>query len=325
MKDRTIAMDIDVLMCGYNEAPHIPRALESLRAQSAAPDSFRVIFVDNASKDETRRVVEENSHGLNLEYVYEERPGLNSARNAGYRHAHADYVAHLDADAKAAPQWIESIRRVIRDVQPDLTGGPIFPYYITDKPDWFRDAYNSDDKGSEPHYLGEHEFLNGSNMIWRRALVEQLGGFNANIGLMERGLARGDETNLMVQARKEIPSFKAFYHPDIVVYHLTRPETFSLWYWTRRSFSQGSHDQEVWNQSVRERPRVVRLAQFLGVATLIGAKGAKGLITRDRAHHPHWENFYYESMMPDLHRLGAIWRLAQGRPRADEASQKDAR
>ncbi|HYY55969.1 MAG TPA: glycosyltransferase family 2 protein [Pyrinomonadaceae bacterium] len=307
-----MATDIDVLMCAYNEAPHIPRALASLRSQSVDPKSFRVIFVDNASKDETRRVVEENSKGLDLEYVYEERPGLNSARNAGYERARASYVAHLDADAKAAPGWVENIRRVIEHERPDLTGGPIYPYYITEKPAWFQDAYNMDYKGDAPHLLEEHEFLNGSNMVWRREVVERLGRFNARLGLMARGLARGDETNLMVQARAEIPGFKAFYHPDIVVYHLTRPETFSLWYWARRSFSQGSHDREVWNTTAtRQRPKYLRLAQFLGAAALVGAKGARALVRRDRAQHPYWKNYCYELMMPDLYRLGAIWGLAQ--------------
>ncbi|HEX8145349.1 MAG TPA: glycosyltransferase family 2 protein [Pyrinomonadaceae bacterium] len=303
--------DIDVLICGYNEAPHIPRALDSLRAQTVAPESFRVIFVDNASKDETRKVVEANSSGLNLEYVYEARPGLNSARNAGYHAARSPYVAHLDADAKADARWIENIRRVIAAEQPDLTGGPIYPYYITAKPDWFSDTYNTDYKGDEARALGEQEFLNGSNMVWRRSVVEGLGGFDARVGLVERGLARGDETYLMVRARREIAGFKAYYHPEIIVHHLTRPENFSLWYWTRRFFSQGTNDQEVWNTpGIRQRSRYLRLAQFMGEAALVGAKAAGALIKRDRAHHPYWKNYYYE-MMPEIYRLGAIWGLTQ--------------
>lgn len=304
-------MEIDVLMCGYNEAQHIPRALESLRAQSVEPQSFRVIFVDNASKDDTRRVVQENSEGLNLEYVYEAQPGLNVARNAGYRHAVAEYVAHIDADAKADPRWIETILEVIRREGPDLCGGPYFPYYTTEKPAWFLDSYNSSYKGETPHYLGESEFLNGTNMIWRRSIVEQLGGFNEHIGLTERGLARGDETNLILYARRTLPDFKAFYHPGIVVYHLTRPECFSMWYWVRRSFSQGRHDYEMWNKETQKRPRLLRLAQFFGASTLVGAKGTKAFVQRNRARFPHWENYWYECMMPEIYRLGERWELVQ--------------
>jgi glucosyl-dolichyl phosphate glucuronosyltransferase len=303
-------LEIDVLMCGYNEAPHIPVALESLRRQSVGPDSFRVIFVDNASQDDTRKVVAENAGGLRLEYVYEARPGLNMARNAGYAHAKSDYVAHIDADAKADARWIERILDAIRREGPDLLGGPYFPYYTTEKPEWFLDSYNSSSyKGEQARSLGPSEFLDGTNMIWRRAVVEQLGGFNAQVGLTERGLVRGDETTLIMAARRSLPEFKAYYDPEIVVYHLTRPETFSLWYWMRRSFTQGRQDYKIWNEGARKRPQLLRLAQFCGASTLVGAKGIGALVQRNRAAFPHWKNYWYERIMPEIYRLGGIWEL----------------
>jgi glycosyltransferase involved in cell wall biosynthesis len=304
-----MVMEIDVLMCGYNEAPYIPAALESLRSQSAGPQSFRVIFVDNASKDETRKVVEENAHGLRLEYVYEQRPGLNMARNAGYSHARAEYVAHIDADAKADARWIEKILDAIGREGPDLLGGPYFPYYTTAKPAWFLDSYNSSYKGEEARYLGASEFLDGTNMIWRRSVVEGLGGFNAHVGLTERGLVRGDETTLIMAARRSLAGFKAFYDPEIIVYHLTRPETFSLWYWMRRSFTQGRQDYKVWNKGARKRPKLLRLAQFFGASTVIGAKAMSAFVQRNRAAFPHWKNYWYERIMPEIYRLGGIWEL----------------
>jgi glycosyltransferase involved in cell wall biosynthesis len=112
-----------------------------------------VIVVDNASTDETRRVVEENAHGLDLQYVYEGRQGKNWACNAGYEHARAAYVAHLDADAKADSRWLENILRVIEAEQPYLIGGPLYPYYITAKPAWYLDRYSTDYRGDTAQYL----------------------------------------------------------------------------------------------------------------------------------------------------------------------------
>jgi glycosyltransferase involved in cell wall biosynthesis len=302
---------IDVLICAYNEAAHVARTLESLRAQSVGAENFRIILVDNASKDDTRKVVEENSQGLNLEYVYEELPGLNIARNTGYRHARAPYVAHLDADAKADPRWLETIQEVIRQQQPDLCGGPFFPYYIGEKPAWFLDKYNSSYKGDEARVLGEQEFLNGTNMIWRRSLVEQLGGFAGGVGLVARGFTRGDETQLILRARRELPSFKAFYHPKIIVYHLTRDEWFSLKYWLRCSFAQGLHDHELWDTPAHQRSRYLRLGQFVFGATKIGIKGAMAVVTRDKNAFPYWENYWYERVIPEVYRLGGVWRLTR--------------
>ena len=304
---------IDVLICAYNEAPHVARTLESLRAQSVGAQSFRIILVDNASQDDTRRVVAENSQGLCLEYVYEERPGLNIARNTGYSHARAPYVAHIDADAKADPRWIETISQVIREEQPDLCGGPFFPYYLGEKPAWFLDKYNSSYKGAEARPLNGQEFLSGTNMIWRRRVVEQLGGFANDVGLIARGFTRGDETHLIARARKEIPSFKAFYHPSIIVYHLTRDEWFSLKYWLRCSFAQGVHDSDLWHTPSLKRPRYVRMGQFLFTAAGIGIRGATALARRNRRDFPFWANYCYERVMPEVYKLGGIWGLAHNR------------
>ncbi|HEX8136042.1 MAG TPA: glycosyltransferase [Pyrinomonadaceae bacterium] len=308
-----MSIKIDILICSYNEAPHIPGLLESLRQQTVGPESFRVIFVDNASNDDTRRVVQENAHGLDLEYFYEGRPGKNWACNAGYGIARTPYVAHIDADARADRRWLENILRVIREQQQDLFGGPYFPYYISDKPAWYLDRYNSETKGDAPRYLQDNEYLHGTNMVWRRSLVERLGGFDVNIGITGRGFARGDETNLMIRARREIPNFKVFYDPAIVVYHLTREQYFSLWYWARCQFAQGMHDPAVWNTTMRKRSRYLRLAQFFVSATVVGAKGAKALVRRNREKYPYWENYWYERMLPEIYRLGGIWELLNQR------------
>lgn len=298
---------IDVLICAHNEALHIPRVLESLRLQSVSTNIFRVIFVDNASTDRSRQVVQENAHGLNLKYVYETTLGLNYARNTGYQHAEAPYVAHIDADAKADTHWLESILQVIEQERPDLCGGPYFPYYTVPKPKWFLDRYNSNYLGDKPHYLEEYEYLSGTNMIWRRSIVEQLGGFRVDVGLTGRGFTRGDETNLIVRARKEIPNFKAFYHPNIIVYHLTRPETFSLWYWVCRSFSQGRHSHAVWNQPQQRYSRRWALVQLLRTATVVTAKGVKAFVHRNRVAYPYWQNYWYERVLPEVYTLGILW------------------
>lgn len=298
---------IDVLICSHNEAEHLPRVLDSLRAQTIGTDRFRVIVVDNASIDNTSQVVQQHAAGLNLHYIFEPQPGLNVARNTGYQQAHADYVAHLDADARADPRWLEVIQRVIQQQQPDLCGGPYFPFYLTDKPRWFLDRYNADDHGSEVHALRADEQLNGTNMVWKRSFVEQLGGFNPKVGLTGRGLARGDETNLIQRARRTGGAFKAIYHPEIVVYHLTRPETFSLRYWTRRSLASGRNTCNVSGTPAEKRSRGLRLAQLVIVSARVASQCLTALVGRNPKRYPYWQNYYYECVLPELGRLGRVW------------------
>lgn len=307
-------MNTEVLICSYNEAAYIPSVLESLRAQTVGANNFRVIFIDNASSDDTSKVVRENSYGLNLDAYGEERKGLNWARNQGYAHAKAEYVAHIDADAKADPRWLENIERVIQQKHPDVCGGPYFPYYISAKPKWFLDRYNSSYMDSQARFLREREYLSGTNMVWKRNLVQELGGFDGNVGLSARGLARGDEVNLFNRAQKQIPDFKAYYDPQILVYHLTRVDTYSLLYWVRRHYALGLHSHLIWENTEAPLGRVKALVHLLGRLVTIMWKGIRTFIHRDRAAYPYWQNYWYEQLSYQFYLLGLQWSIIWRKP-----------
>jgi glycosyltransferase involved in cell wall biosynthesis len=313
--EEALIPEIDVLVCAYNEAATLPALFDSLRAQTVGVNSFRVIFVDNASHDDTPQTVQDHAAGLNLLYVHEPRIGLNSARNAGYARSRTPYVAHIDADNKAHPQWLEGILRIIDEEKPDLCGGPYLPYYITPKPAWFEDAYNSCWLGDTPHYLSAGEYLSGPNMTWRRNLVEALGGFSVDIGLKKRGLTRGDETELILRARREVPGFKAFYHPRVIVYHATRAETLSMKYWVRRSFVEGRHSRMVRGSTSTVSPagRLRLVAGALKLSAQLAVEFGKAALWRDRARHAYFENHIWDRALPLLTRLGDTYeRLFEG-------------
>ena len=308
----TLQPTLDVLICAHNEEANIARLLDSLRNQSADADSFRILIVDNASTDGTRRAVERSAHGMKVRYLHEPRLGLNRARNTGYRNAQAAYVAHIDADATAHPQWIETALSVIHAERPDLCGGPYFARFAAPKPRWFLDRYNSNDLGDRPRRLGENEFLSGTNMIWRRSVVERLGGFSTSIGLTGRDFARGDETNLMLRAYKQLADFKVCYDPGMIVYHLTRPETTSLWYWVRRSFAAGRHHNTVWSIHVHDRSRIRLLGLLFHNTAATAVRCLAGLLVRDRTAYPHWQNYIYEHARPEIYRIGRLWEAVAG-------------
>jgi len=227
---------IDVLVCCHNDAALLPALLDALAEQTAK--DFRVIVVDNASSDDPRAVVDRYRGRLDIEYVFEPVLGLNGARNAGYAHARAIFVAHIDADTIPDPQWMEAIIDVAQHVDCDLFGGPYRPMYISAKPAWFADAFMTRDFGAKAKFLDrDHPY--GMNMIWRREVVERLGGFATDVGLTGRGLRRGDETELVTRARKTLPRFRVYYDPRVSVRTAVRPELFRLSYWAARKFEQG--------------------------------------------------------------------------------------
>ena len=294
---------IDIVVCSYNEAQHVKGLLDSLCRQTATAGTFRLLFIDNRSTDNTREIVEPYKDRFDLKYIYESRLGLNISRNNGFRASDTNYVAFTDADGILDPRWVETALKVIELESPDLFGGPYFPYYIGPKPFWFKDDYNSSNPGNEMRLLKEDEYLNGINMIWKREILELLGGFNNSVGLSGRkGSARGAETNIMHVAKKRFPNLKILYCPELIALHLTRPETFSMFYWIKRNFALGLRHHKIWSGSEPQNfvPAFRRFLYFLRQLM----KSINAGRARDKALYPAWQNYAYEKVLPWIYANG---------------------
>jgi len=89
--------DVAVIMAAHNEEKYIERALRSCLAQSAPPELYEVIVVDDGSTDATRRIAD--SFGARvLVLTNEVRLGLPASLNRGLKAAHSRYVVRVDAD-----------------------------------------------------------------------------------------------------------------------------------------------------------------------------------------------------------------------------------
>src|SRR5262249_44961707 len=92
-------------VCTRAPAGDPPRCLASLPWQSRVPD--QVVVVDNASRDDGRTRAVALAAGA--DYVREDRPGLDIARNRGVRAARGDIVAFTDDDVRLHPRWLERL------------------------------------------------------------------------------------------------------------------------------------------------------------------------------------------------------------------------
>lgn len=90
---------VSVVICTRDRAEELRRCLASLLRQSRVPD--QVVVVDNASRDDGRTRVAALAAGA--DYVREDRPGLDIARNRGVRAAIGDIVAFTDDDVPPSP------------------------------------------------------------------------------------------------------------------------------------------------------------------------------------------------------------------------------
>jgi glycosyltransferase involved in cell wall biosynthesis len=89
---------VSVIMPTYNRAAFLPRAFESIRAQTLK--DWELIVVDDGSTDDTARRIQELSHGVTqpVRTHFQENAGPYAARNAGLDRARGRYIAFYDTD-----------------------------------------------------------------------------------------------------------------------------------------------------------------------------------------------------------------------------------
>lgn len=102
--DEAGTLPISVVIPAYNRADLLPRAIASVRAQTAKP--AEIIVVDDHSEDDTGLVAER----LGARVIRHERNrGHGAARNSAIEAASQDWVALLDSDDEWTPDHLEHV------------------------------------------------------------------------------------------------------------------------------------------------------------------------------------------------------------------------
>ena len=97
---------ISVVIPAYNSERSIERCVKSVLSQSYP--SFEVIVVDDGSKDKTLTIcLEMEKTNPRLRVYHQTNQGVSAARNAGLDQACGEWVAFVDADDQADPEYLD--------------------------------------------------------------------------------------------------------------------------------------------------------------------------------------------------------------------------
>ena len=118
---------IAVLIPTFRRPESLARALNSVFAQERADLIRQIVVVDNAPEGSAEPIVEGLLEGspAPLIYLHAQPPGVATARNVGLAAVDAPYVAFLDDDEAASPQWLGALFEVHQRVGADVTFGPV--------------------------------------------------------------------------------------------------------------------------------------------------------------------------------------------------------
>ena len=297
---------LSVVVCTYNRCDLLKGALESLQNQSVAPEDFEVLIIDNASTDDTKAVSTSYvSRNQNFRYFYETKKGASSARNRGCQEARGLFVAFIDDDGRADEFWIQVYLKLIQTLNPRplILGGPIYPFYLGRKPDWFLDKYEIRNLGVKGYIdLDTMVNISGSNMVLELMLIRQLGGFDPALGPHGEKFMLGEETELLERvAHISNQDIVAYYEPDAIVYHAVPPEKYTVAYRLHRAYigsknlAQRTKGQDPWKQ---------KLGHHAWYSREIVKAGWRFLL--ERKNYSHAENWWVESFVSVVRDAGTI-------------------
>jgi len=249
---------LSIVICTYNRAELLRLCLDSLVDQMASFDAdTEVVVVDNNSTDATQALLREYaaSHAW-LVSEREPKQGLSHARNRGAARARGGYLCFLDDDGKAGPAYLEHLHRVIRDHRPDIFGGPVYPYYTSRKPSWFRDEFEVRKHAQQSGFCDCP--ISGGNFVIRAELLREVGMFSPELGMIGRRVRLGEERAVLERYRssRDASQRKVFYSLECFIYHHVPPHKMKRFYLMKRGFQAGRANVVV--KSQRFHPHLVR-------------------------------------------------------------------
>jgi glycosyltransferase involved in cell wall biosynthesis len=169
--------DVTVVAATHNRAERLAALLDALRAQTLGSERFDVVIVDDASGDDTARVLAAAQERGDLALTvlrHATGRGPAAARNAGWRAAQAPVIAFTDDDCRPSPDWLQAglaaMAATANGTREAIVQGLTEP-----------DPQEADRLGPFTRSLNvpalDHWYAT-ANMFYSRATLERLGGFD---------------------------------------------------------------------------------------------------------------------------------------------------
>ena len=259
-------LDISVIVVCYNSIRFIASCFDSLVNQTYNCDHYEILFVDNQSKDGTLELL----HNYALQYpnvrvVVNPVRNIARSRNIGLRQARYPFVAFIDSDCTAYPDWLSRLsdgysRYADKECKLVGVGGANVP---PNGPGWFYPALNI----FLNSFLGNHGSVQGKrfqkdcyvphlptvNVMYRKKEIIQI-GFDETLGNI------GEDQDLSFRIQKA--GLRVMYLKDAAVVHYMRD---TLGKWLQNMFVYGKGRARL----VLKHPEMIEFVLFAPLALVL--------------------------------------------------------
>jgi GT2 family glycosyltransferase len=216
---------VSVVIVTWNRKNLLQSCLQSLTLHQLNKP-FEVVVVDNGSVDGSVEMLQRDfssNSAFTLHLIRNsDNYGFCAANNQGFAVATGEYIALLNNDAEASPGWLAALHRAFEN-RPDvgMIASKILVHEDPRRIDKvghliYPDGQNRG-RGTGELDHGQYDQIeevlwpDGCAAMYRRAMLDQIGGFDENF------FAYGDDAELGLRGR--IAGWKCIYVPDAVVRH----------------------------------------------------------------------------------------------------------
>ncbi|MGA2620314.1 MAG: glycosyltransferase family 2 protein [Thermoguttaceae bacterium] len=212
--------DVTVVVCTYNRAELLRRALGSLAVlETAGKFTYEVLVVNNGSSDSTNAVTDEVARyaPVAVRRVDEPRSGIAFSRNCGIAAARGEWIAFFDDDQLADPRWLLELLTLAREkgarsaagartlLLPDGKQPPLPPLCR---------LLLGEDCGGEvsQHRYGSKAAPNTGNFLIHRTVFDEAGTFDEALAMS------GEDSYLYYKMQQA--GINVWYTPAALVQHV---------------------------------------------------------------------------------------------------------
>ncbi len=240
-------MNLSIVIPTYKRNQLLKKCLDSIVDNNKNnQNEYEIIVADNANDINTKKLITRYSgNNKNLKYVGAKERGLSKARNLGFKKAGGIYVAYIDDDSIAEKDWVRNILKFIKEnKKAEVFGGPYTRHTTINPPMWLPEEYGTMNNGNNMKILDiGREWLSGTNMVYKKALLEKMGGFDTKLGMKGEIVGYGEEADLLIRvALNKIP---VYYDPQLKVSHLLAKRKINITWLIKDSFVRGINTHTI--------------------------------------------------------------------------------
>ena len=227
------------IVCTRNRPNLLEDLLRTLSASILkSKGTAEILIIDSASIAKFRGKNASLSEKFSCRYSYSEKPGLSLARNIGVNLASTPFIFFLDDDVLIPEFHTKSLHELIRNVDPDLLGGPVETLFPDDLPRWYDKSWNHRTFETSSGFGATR--LSGGNFGGKVEVFKSIDGFNEKLGMQGSRVKVGEERDFIERYIRQKGPNDIYYSLDLKVLEPLPKDKTRFTYRIRREFAVGS-------------------------------------------------------------------------------------